>query len=368
MSDNEQDKKNKIIESRDDLDAAIISAVDVERTLYEKAVRDIRSEFMNNAGISSSLFREKVREEYDTRFAALRESLSKIKYDPRLSKATHQTMISDIFEGHPADDRTVCSLLENLSHLDIEESLVFEDEDSLVEKIQKTISVINDGIVIADDIGQLIDAEISSKISAARTEELAWYKAYQIILMKMKPEQQQEEIAHFQNIDKYDWESAICDRMNVWQKDHGYQKSLPLNKTASRGLSDVETILPDGSYLTIAANKLVDNMMEGTQTIRHPMELALNIYYERRNKKTPTGWGTSDTLDAFCQTIIPGDYPVLNGPALAESEWLNDFAQDEESVAELLEIFNGIHIHTFQTYTRPKYKQEHLDRMVVFGQ
>jgi hypothetical protein len=352
-----------MINSDKDLKKEIELFVETYRVKYEtinsKLLEDFESDEITREELSI-----KIKENYQNNFIALKSKLSEIEIDQNYEESDPEVLISDIFPTlndmvGPKKLRDFINDVESISDID---GYIFEDSQNIEDKIHQTISAFNDSIVMSDAIGSLIDRQISSEISGKSTEELAWIKAYQIILSKMPETEKQTELEYLAKAKNMsDLEKKIRVRMNAYQSSIGLHKPFGTYgfKPAAGGEADVHTILPDGSHLIIAANKLVDNQMEGTQTVRHPMELALkNIYGTTKTQST-------EIFDEFCRKVI-GVKTFNKKNLLKLDPFFKEIIADPAKFKELKDEFSKIHIHTFQTYTQPKYTEAELENISFF--
>lgn len=352
-----------MINSDKDLKKKIEKLVEAYRVKYEtinsKLLEDFESNEITREGLSI-----KIKENYQNNFIALKSNLSEIEIGENYEESNPEILISDIFTAFndsvgPKKLRDFINDVESISDID---GYIFEDSKSIEDKIHQTISVFNDSIVMSDAIGSLIDRQISSEISGKSTEELAWIKTYQITLSKMPEAERQAELEYLAKAKTPSaLEKKIRVRMNTYQESIGLHKPFGPSgfKPATSGEADVHTILPDGSHLIVAANKLVDNQMEGTQTVRHPMKLALeNIYGSIKVQGT-------EIFDEFCRKVI--GVKTFNKKNYENLDtFFKEIIADPAKFKELKDEFRKIHIHTFQTYTQPKYTEEELKNTSFF--
>jgi hypothetical protein len=248
------------------------------------------------------------------------------------------------------------------------------DLKSLEDITYAILNTGNDNIEYSDLIGRFIDLEITANLSSLRVEELAWYKLYQTILPKLSTDEQNAEIEQIkQSLDKgHTIDFAIKNQINKYQQNNNFPapftpkpvkspKSLNYS-TAAGGAFDVESVLPYNELIIIAANKLVDNQMERTQTVRHPMKLALQQHPTFKEISLPD----TEVFDEFCRSIL--ELKPFNESNLDSLKTNNDslskILQDPALQKELLDIYHSIHIYTFQTYTKPlEYTPTNVDKI-----
>jgi len=248
------------------------------------------------------------------------------------------------------------------------------DLKSLEDITYAILNTGNDNIEYSDLIGRFIDLEITANLSSLRVEELAWYKLYQTILPKLSTDEQNTEIEQIkQSLDKgHTIDFAIKNQINKYQQNNSFpapfspkpvKSPKTLNySTAAGGAFDVESVLPYNELIIIAANKLMDNQMERTQTVRHPMKLALQQHPTFKEISLPS----TEVFDEFCRSILGlKPFNESNLDSLKDkNESLSKILQDPDLQKELLDIYHSIHIYTFQTYTKPlEYTPTNVDKI-----
>lgn len=347
----------------EELSKAVKDLVEFYRVEYEKGNDDYLSVF--EAGeITEDELSDRIKDNYNDNFNSLKSKLIEIKIDDDYVESDPMVLIADIFPLLFQDDegKSIKDFVADAGLIQEEEGYFLENSESVEEKIHQTISVFNDSIVINEKIGSLIDYQVSSTISGVATEELAWIKAYQIILSKMPDDDKEKEIEYLKEANgPWDMEKKIRVRINAYQRSN--KMHIPFSKgsfsQASGGEADVHTLLPDGSDLIIAANKLVDNQMEGTQTVRHPMMVALKKRYSQC--EIPN----TEIFDEFCRKIL-GMRTFNENNLNNMNPFLKEILDDGEKCKGLRDEYEKIHIHTFQTYTQPKYSKEELKEITIF--
>lgn len=358
--------KTHLINSDTELNQVLLKIVENNRVSYEKANESLLERYENNELTPEQLNTE-IKNNYNHQFSILKQDIQELKISDDYSEKTPPLNLSNIFDAFEFEDdtQTLRSFVEDASAIDKLNKHIFDDTSSVEKRIQKTISIMNDSIVVSDKIGRLIDNKISSTISGVATEELGWIKAYQIIILKMSPEDRDAELSNFdKKLTPTGFNKKLKQRINKYQTKVKMHKPFAGSSyyfnPAKSGEADVFTKLPDGSMLIIAANKLVDNQMEGTQTVRHPMEVALNRLFPSSPKAQST-----EIFDEFCRRVL--DIEIYNQGNFGKlSSFFTDILKDKTQLNKLKEEYQSIHVHTFQAYNQPKYSARELENVNFF--
>lgn len=365
MPDQETIKNEKILE------AVLINIVDSARQSYDKA-RQRLAEQLDDGEITSAQYYTGVLEAYDLNNKVIDKDLNAIKIDSDYTQHPRYAIrVPELFKELESFDALTLKEFVDLAKSQTHELLTPPnptDVESLLDLTRLLLENQNDAIVYSDAIGRLIDEALATQISSTRTEELAWLKLYQTILPKMSKSDQQTEISALQVA----LDSGISTEMAIKQRLNVYQESIDMPipfiepdynlNPGSKGEIDVLSKFPNGELIVIAANKLVDNLMEGTQTVRHPMSYSLSKLHP--NIEIPE----TEIFDEFCCLML--DLPTWSDHNVNEipSE-LMELLGSPSKKAELLDFYNSIHVHTFQTYTKPKlYTQENVEKVRFSGE